>query len=593
MTLVAVLFGAAAFWITLRARFLAYPDWLAVQKADLILGPIGVGLYWRYRRPENRLGLMLIALGLLGIPYILESTTAPVAFGTGVLWEYPIYFMTEVVILAFPNGRLDGRAERLILAGALAMVISGVIFVLTSPQFAPAFSISGCRAACPANGLAIWSPLSWAQQLNRYSGVILIAVALATACLLVWRFATGTAPRRRAVAIGTPIALVFLLMQATYRVLFLVAPNGLSVSAQPVQDALQWTFAGARAALWYGFLLALIVAELFAGRALRRLVGESLGRPSFRELEGMLRGPLGDPGVRLGVWRPRTRDWGGADGASLAPPGRGQTLTTVQRDGEPAAAIVHDAQLAEDPELLNAAGAVALLAAENVELDAAWKKSVRELSDSRSRITKASDTERRKLERDLHDGAQQRLLAALMTVSAASESASDDPDLRAKLSRAADELGQGIEELRELAHGIYPAALTDYGLASAIGELARRSGSAVSVTRASEDRFAPETEAAMYYCCLEAIQNTSKHAGPDARTSIRLYTDADQLHLDVRDDGPGFDPSRAPDGAGLENMRDRLGAIDGYVEILCEPGHGTLVAAHAPLSNPPPRDTPG
>ena len=257
------------------------------------------------------------------------------------------------------------------------------------------------------------------------------------ACLLVWRFITGTPPRRRALAIGGPVALVFLLMQVSYRTLFLVAPNGLAPGARPVQDVLQWTLAGARSLVWYGFLFALISAELYAGRVLRRLVGRSLGRPSFRQLEGMLRGPLGDPGLRLGFWQAGTLEWVDADGTQLAPPRSDQRLTEVDLDGRAAIAIVHDQQLVDDPELLRAAGAVALLALQNAELDAAWKDSVSALADSRARLTRASDTERRKLERDLHDGAQQRLLAALIRLSAVDELTGDTGEVSGRSRRRA------------------------------------------------------------------------------------------------------------------------------------------------------------
>lgn len=576
--------AVAAFWITVRANFLAYPAWLAVQKADFILGPIAVGLYWRHRRPNNRLGLLLIALGVLGGVYILESATAPALFGIGVLCEYAIFLMTEIVILAFPNGRLEGRVVWLILALALAVGLSGLVFTLTSPQFAPGFTISGCRTVCPANGLAIWSPPSWTPQLADWSGYATVAVAFATACLLVWRFVHGTPPRRRALMVGAPIAVLFLLMQASYRMLFLFSPNGISPSAQPLQSVIQWTFAGARALVWYGFLFALIAAELFAGRAMRGLVRGSLGRPSLRRLEGMLRGPLGDPSLMLGFWR--SHEWVDTDGTVLAAPGPGQMLTEVQRDGRPAARIVHDQQLTDDPELLQAAGAVALLALENSELETAWKASLRELADSRRRITTASDTERRKLERDLHDGAQQHLLGALLRLSAASERAGADPELYEKLALTGRELEEAIHELRDLAHGIYPTVLADHGLAGAIPALSHRFLGKVGVAEVSDRRFAPEVETAVYFCCLEAVQNASKHAGPDARTSIRVRANPSELQLEVRDNGTGFDATSVDGGIGLQSMRDRIGAVGGQLDIVSRPGRGTLLAAAVPLKPP-------
>jgi signal transduction histidine kinase len=214
-----------------------------------------------------------------------------------------------------------------------------------------------------------------------------------------------------------------------------------------------------------------------------------------------------------------------------------------------------------------------------------------ELAESRARITKASDAERRKVERDLHDGAQQGLVAAMIMLSVAREQAEDSPTLHATLSQAEVELTQALQELRELAHGLYPAELTRSGLAGAIRALAKRSGGDVGIGEGVETRFPPEIEAALYYCCLEAVQNASKHAGPAAHTSIRLFADRHDLRLEVRDDGYGFELVGVRDGVGLQNMRDRLGAVGGRVEIVSEPRRGTLVAAAVPLTDgSPPSD---
>jgi len=583
--------AVAAVWTTLDAHFLAYPGWLAVQKADLILGPIGVGLYWRHRRPANRLGLLSVVLGLCGVPYIFTSTTVPALFGIGVMMEFPITVLTWAVVLAFPTGRLDGLLERtILLVGALSVGAVYVVLVLTDPYFSPSFSISGCRAVCPANGLAVWTPVSWTTQLIDQGRAGVIAVAVATVCLLVWRFASGTPPRRRSISIGAPVALVFLLAQATFQSLQLFTPKDDLASAAPVTGAIDWTMAGARSAIWYGFLFALIAAEFYAGRVLRRLVARSLGRPSFRELEGMLRGPLGDPGLRLGFWRADSAEWVDADGATLALPRSDQRLTEIDRDGRAVIAIVHDQQLSEDPELLEAAGTVALLALENAELDAAWKDSLNALAESRARLTRASDNERLKLERDLHDGAQQRLLAALIRLSSVDELAGESPELTRQLTATRVELETAIDELRDLARGIYPTVLAEVGLGGALRSVALRSPERITV-QTTNRRFAPETEAAFYYCALEAVQNALKHAGADAHTSIRLYATDGELLLEVRDTGPGFDPNLPHDGIGLQSMQDRLAAVGGHIEIRSHPGSGTLVTAKALLTeltvNPP------
>jgi signal transduction histidine kinase len=578
--------AAVALGLTLQANFLAYPGWLAVQKADFILGPIGVGLYWCHRRPGNRLGPLLIVLGLLGLVYIGSSIRSPLPFGIGVAAEIPIVLLTEVAILAFPSGRLDGRVERAILAFWVLTFVTGRTAIwLTSPHSAPWFSISRCRGPCPGNGGAIWSPPSWAPNLVDGVRVAVIVAALATAGLIVWKFVTGTRPRRRALAVGAPIALMYLLLQATYQGLQLFTPANASPAAEPVKGVIDWAFAGARSAVWYGFLFALIAAELFAGRVLRDVVRRSFGGPSLRDLEGRLRGPLGDPGLRLGFWRAVTADWVGDDGTPLGPPKPGQTVTVISREGHPAAAIVHDAQLAEDPELLQAAGAAALLAHENTELEAAWMRSVHELTASRARLASVAERERRKLERDLHDGAQQRLVAATINLTLADE-ASDEQELHERIAESRRDIEDALIELREVAHGIYPTALARSGLSQAFDWLARRYADKVVVTDATVGRFSPELELAVYYCGLEAVQNASKHAGPEAHISIRFYTEVDQLHLEVRDDGLGFDPARTSEGIGMQNMRDRIGAVGGHVAFSSKPGQGTLVTVTAPIRPP-------
>lgn len=571
--------AVAAIWVTLDASFLEYPGWLAAQKADFIIGPIGVGLYWRQRRPQNHLGLLLIALGLVGLMYILASTTDPTLFGIGLLAEIPIYVITSIIILAFPSGRLDKASKWLIVGLIIPAVVVSAVGILAAPDAGPGFSISGCLAQCPANGVAIWPSPSWTPQLNDVYGGLLIALPLATAGMLVWRYLTGTPPRRRALAIGGPIALVFLLTQASYRTLFFIAPNGLAATAHPVQSGLQWALAVTRSLVWYGFLFALIAAELYAGRVLRRLIHSSLGRPSFRELEEEVRSALGDPGLRLGFWRDRSDGWVDAEGAPLEPPRPDQTSSEIDRDGHPVVAIIHDQQLREDPELVRAAGAVAVLERENAELDEAWKDALSELLDSRARLVQVGDRERRKLERDLHDGAQHLVLAALVRLSTANALASDSPELRDLLDRAEQDLDEAIGELRELAHGIFPTVLADRGLAGSLRTLALRFPGRVSLSEVIERRFAPEIEAALYYCCLEATQNVTKHAGPDARTSIRVYLDGRELRLEVRDDGAGFDLSAPLQGIGLQSMRDRLGAVGGHAEVASRPGAGTVVTA--------------
>ncbi len=209
------------------------------------------------------------------------------------------------------------------------------------------------------------------------------------------------------------------------------------------------------------------------------------------------------------------------------------------------------------------------------------------LADSRARIVAAADTERRRIERDLHDGAQQRLVAAAINLTLADEVDGDARVLHERIGESRREIEEALIELREIAHGIYPTSLARSGLSRAFDWLARRYRGKVVVTEATVGRFSPEIELAFYYCSLEAVQNVSKHAGPQAHIWIRLYVNADQLHLEVRDNGSGFDVDRTRDGIGLQSMSDRLGAVGGRVDVASGPGKGTLVAASVPVGRHP------
>jgi signal transduction histidine kinase len=576
----AVLAAIAAVWLTLDAEFLRYPGWLAAQKADLILGPVFVGLYWVRRRPHSRFGPMLIALGLVGAVYILQSSSNPWLFGIGVVWENVIYLATLVLILAFPTGRLDGVAAKLIvLVAVVAAAVPATMIVFVLPQVGAGASISGCRELCPENAIAVTSDVDLALVLTDIYRPGAIVVALATAALLIWRFFSGTPAQRRALAIGTPIALVFLVLQTAY-LLLTYRPTALT----GLQEVVRWIFVGARALIWYGFFAALIAAQLFAGGVMRRLVRRSLERPPVSELEAMIREALGDPLLRLVFRNPSTGDWDDADGelAHGRRARRGRDLTFVERGGRPDVAIVHDAQLNDDPELLQAAGAVALLAAENAELDVGWHDALLQLRRSRSRLVRAADSERQKLERNIHDGVQQRLISIRIELGLAAEGAHDTP-LRARLDAVGDSVETTLDELREISHGIYPPILTDWGIVAALEHVQAGVPTPISIHATGVGRHPPEYESAAYYCCVEAVQNAIKHGGPGVRVSITLSEDADELRFTVSDDGPGFQPSNVRRGVGLQNMQDRVGALDGRLAIATGPGGGTTVTGTIPL----------
>jgi signal transduction histidine kinase len=578
--------AAVAVTVTVSADFLAYPGWLAAQKADLILGPIAVGLYWRRRRPQSGLGPLLIALGFLHAPYIAQSSSNDGLFTFGVHWEGVIYLGTLAVILAFPTGRLDRRVDRLILAvAALGAVVPSSAITFLSPQIFAGGSISACRDSCPGNALVIADDPSLAARLFDVDRAAIIAVALAAAAVLLWRLATGTPPQRRALAIGIPIALVFLLTQALFQITLWLGHADLGLNTY-----VRWAFVVARSAIWYGFLCALVAAQLFAARVVREVVSESLRRPSLRELAALLRGRLGDPRLQLAFWEPRARAWIDGDGRVVDPPaaasGRALTELGGRGSGSPATAIEHDAQLADDPELLNAAGAAALLALENAEVRAAWESSVAALRESRARIAAAGARERLRLERDLHDGAQQRLFAIQTKVDALRADASDEA-LARELEEIDEDLVATVEELRSLAHGLYPAALRERGVADALRSVAHTASIPIEVADRGIGRLAEPVEEAVYFSAREAIQNATRHAGRGAKVVVTLERANGSLVFTVADDGVGFGDGERRDGMGITSMRDRVGAVGGRLEITSRPGRGTVVRGSIPLARAP------
>jgi signal transduction histidine kinase len=211
-----------------------------------------------------------------------------------------------------------------------------------------------------------------------------------------------------------------------------------------------------------------------------------------------------------------------------------------------------------------------------------------ELQASRGRLVAAADAERRRIERNLHDGAQQHLVAIAVKVRLLEQLAERDPErAHSLMSQLQDDVKSAIEELRSLAHGIYPPLLSSAGLGLAMSAACRRAPLPAEVDADGVGRHSPEVEAAIYFCCLEALQNAAKYAGPDASARVRIWEEAGGLLFEVSDDGAGFQPGPHGEGAGLTNMRDRLGAVGGTLRVESN-GHGTRVHGAVPMSAPKP-----
>jgi signal transduction histidine kinase len=288
---------------------------------------------------------------------------------------------------------------------------------------------------------------------------------------------------------------------------------------------------------------------------------------------------VGDPTLEVGLWLPDRDAWVDEQGEPLhLPPGEGRHATYI---GERLAVVVHELDLVDQPALLEAAGSAARLALENARLQAELRAQLVELRESRARIVRAGDEERRRLERDLHDGAQQRLLALGMGLQLLG--AYVDPLGRELLAESEVELQQALRELRELAQGIHPAALTDNGLADAVRTLAQRAPVPVTVdVEEHMGRLPGHVETAAYFVVAESLANIAKYAEA-SEAWVMVGRENGSAHIEIRDDGQG---GATPDrGTGLRGLADRVGALDGRLTIDSPPGGGTRIVAEIPCAS--------
>ncbi len=244
-----------------------------------------------------------------------------------------------------------------------------------------------------------------------------------------------------------------------------------------------------------------------------------------------------------------------------------------------------------EDKLMSDLAAQAGLLLHNIGLTQQLRARLAELQASRLRIVAAADDQRRRIERDIHDGAQQQLLAIGATLALAETVAGQDEEReRALVAQLKAETSGTLETLRELARGIYPPLLADQGLAAAVSAHASRAPGQIEVNAVGVGRYPADLETAIYFCCVEALQNAARHA-PGSAVRVSLAEDEGQVVFSVTDDGPGFDPATAPTGSGLRNMSDRLAALGGSCQVGSSPGRGTTVAGRIGLGAPPPRDT--
>jgi signal transduction histidine kinase len=529
-------------------------DWITIS---FVLAGVVAWL----RRPDSRLGPLMIAGGVATGLSALQLTHVDALYTIGAAFDILPAALFLHVFLSFPDGRLRSKFERVLVAAAYTAAIGLQLLKMSLGVFGPGNLLE--LAARPAAASAV-------QHIQLLS---LSAICLAGIGVLAARRRHGGRPRRHSLALLIDSFAVGLVMIAA---LFVVGDFD-GAGFQPIQRA-TLVVIGISPIV---FLLGLLDARL-ARSAVGDLVVELHAEPEPADLRDALRRALRDPSVGLAYWLPDFRTYVDADGRSMElPDGDGQTATLIDRGGEHVAALLHDRALDDDPELLDAVGAAAGMTLENGRLNAELQARVDELRASRARVIEAGQKERQRLERNLHDGAQQRLIALSLELSLLEQKLGERPDVRARLDDARHEIALSLEELRDVARGIHPAVLSGHGLAVALESLAARAAVPVRLRVDLEGRLPEPVEVAAYYVVAESVTNIVRHAhAKDA--SVTVGRTGESLLVEVVDDGVGgADTER---GSGIRGLADRVEALGGRLRVWTPHGGGTRVQAEIPCA---------
>ncbi|WP_328769612.1 sensor histidine kinase [Streptomyces sp. NBC_00286] len=545
------------------------------------------GLVAWWRRPANRTGRLMLAEGITWFIGNLQGTGVPLLFALGAWGEALNLAVLAHLLLAFPDGRLATTLDRGVVAVGYGLVAVGGLLRVTlyDPAVSSEASYLSCGDCGPdANALLLWSDPALFDAVDlvyRWAGALLTVVCL-VALVRRWRLAC---PARRRVLMPASVAIAVAVAFVGWEVLYVLAPGALDAA----NALLTWPSDASQIAVPFAFLAGLLRMRLHRA-SVGNLVIEVGADPTPRQVQNVLVRVLGDPSLRLGL----RAEEGTTEGTSayvdpdgrplpLPRPGSGLGATAVEDpadSGTPMAVLVHDVALDEDKELMSAVCGAVRLCLRTSRLRAEVATRTREAADFGSRLLRAVDEERRRLERDLHDGAQTRLVFALMTLRRldAGLSRGPDPALRLTVAEAERCLRQALDELRDLAHGIHPAVLTRDGLAPAVTALAEQAQVPV-VVMVEPGRFAPLTETTAYFVVSEALANAAKHAKAEA-VSVSGRREGDRLVIEVADDGVGgADPAL---GTGLRGLTDRVTASGGTLHVDSPTGGGTRVRMELP-----------
>lgn len=525
-----------------------------------------------YRRdpdgPMWKLFLCYQVVGTIGVVWVIPTsltwTLSQLSIGIG-----SVIFVH--LVLAFPSGRLTDRYDRTLVLGAYAFIAASRLAWLV--VWKPPFDKVGFS---PRNPFVLWPNADLAWLFGTGAIVVMTPLLFLAVVVGLWRHWQRATPALRR-------ALLPIMAAAPLQLALTVAWHVADASPSEwgsIRAALQHPIAGLAGLVFpVGFLIGLVRARLARGSIADLAVELGRGVPLGGLRETLARA-LRDPTLVLAFPAPSGGGYVDPEGQSILLPtatGHNRGTVRLERDGEPLAVLVYDPAIEhEDPGRVRAVGSVAQLALENERLAAQVRAQLEEVRASRARIVEAADAERRRIERDLHDGAQQRLVALAMRLD---QARAGSAGASALIDSTTAELLTAIKEVRDLAHGLHPTILTDSGLAAAIEALAERTPFPVSVD-VTESRFATEVEVAAYYVVAEGLTNVARHAdATDAHVEVRA--ESGRLVVTVADNGRGgADPGA---GSGLRGLADRLAVIGGELKVTSSPAAGTTLTASIPV----------
>ena len=522
----------------------------------------GSGLYAWGRRPENRLGPLMTVVGCTYLVWqILVQSQSSFLFTAGIWLSDAWVVLFVLFLLSFPDGRLTPTIDFAIVAmfATVALPLELLWLLFFDPGE-------------PGNALLVWSNADAAGYVDWIQRALIVTASVVLAVTLSRRWISASPPLRRAlvpVLAGSAAILLgsVLVVLSKFQVDF---------------EAATWVVQGALIATPLVILTGILRSRL-AWSSVGELFVELRADPGPAELRDALARALRDPSLELAYWVPQFRSWAELNGRAMELPGDGSGRETkvIERDGARVAALVHDPALVDEPELLDAVTAAAGIALENAQLQAELRARLEELRGSRARIVDAGHTERKRLERNLHDGAQQRLIALSLELGLL-EGLEADPETRRRLDLARREVAISLEELRDVAHGLHPAVVSGHGLEVALEQLAARAPIPVRLNVAVGSRLPERLEVAAFYLVSESLANIGKHAKATSAI-VEVVRKDGQVTVDVVDDGIGGADTEL--GSGLRGLADRVEALGGQLRIWSPKGGGTRLRAEIPCAS--------